>query len=84
MTSLLTKNKGTILHLDPQFNNKISRCWTADKCAPIYPEYDGAWIVNFSVGEVNKAFWARNYPSGGRYRKDPENSVKAVRSVQLF
>ena len=84
LTSLLTKNKGTILHLDAQFNNKISRCWTADKCAPIYPEYDGAWIINFSVGEVNKAFWARNYPSGGRYRKDPENSVKAVRSVQLF
>jgi sulfatase modifying factor 1 len=82
LASLLTKTKGTNLYIDPRFNNKLSRCWTTDKCEPHYPHYDGAFIVNFSAGEVSKSFWRRGKPYYGAYRQNTDNYVKAVRTAQ--
>jgi formylglycine-generating enzyme required for sulfatase activity len=81
LASLLTKEEIGGLHLGEGFSHKLSSCWTVDKCEPNYPQYDGAWIINFSEGEINKAFWSKSNPNSGRYRTNADNYVKAVRTI---
>jgi hypothetical protein len=81
LASLLVKEKTGGLHMEAVFNQTLSSCWTADKCEPNRLYYDGAWIVNFSAGEISKAFWSKRQPGFGWYRTNADNYVKAVRTI---
>ncbi len=81
LASLLARKRESGVYLDPVFNRKQSRCWTADKCeSQSWSWYKGAWLVDFKNGFVDEAYWSGE--RGGSYRKNAENYVKAVRSVR--
>jgi hypothetical protein len=81
LSSLLARKSESGVHLNPVFHRKQSRCWTADKGeSKSWSWYKGAWLVDFKNGQVNEAYWTSE--AGGRYRKNSENYVKAVRSIR--
>jgi|GEM_PF-1734096 len=81
LASLLAKEEIGGLHMEEGFSLELSRCWTADKCEPNRLYYDGAWIINFTAGEISKAFWSKRQPGFGWYRTNAYNHVKAVRTI---
>ena len=81
LASLLARKRQSDVHLNPVFDSKQTRCWTADKGeSKSWSWYKGAWLVDFKNGRVSEAYWDRE--SGGQYRKNANNYVKAVRSVR--
>jgi hypothetical protein len=79
LASLLARKRDSGVHLNPVFDRKQSRCWTADKGeSKSWSWYKGAWLIDFKNGQVNEAYWRGE--KGGSYSKNPENHVKAVRS----
>ena len=83
LASLLTRSTQGGIHLDPVFDDKQIRCWTIDESeSQSWSWYTGAWLVDFQNGEVIKAYWWKGKPSYGSASLNPENYVKAVRSVK--
>lgn len=81
LASLLAPKKNNGTHVNTVFDNRQTMCWTIDRCeSQSWSWYKGAWLIDFENGQVNEAYWTRE--KGGRYRKNPENCVKAVRSVR--
>ncbi|MGD2186420.1 MAG: DUF1566 domain-containing protein [Desulfobacterales bacterium] len=81
LASLLARKRESGVHLNPVFNRKQSRCWTADKAeSQSWSWYKGAWLVDFKNGFVDDAYWSGE--ASGTYRKNAENYVKAVRSAR--
>jgi hypothetical protein len=81
LASLLARKKESGVHLDPVFDHKQSRCWTADKSeSRSWSWYKAAWLIDFKNGGVNEAYWSGE--GSGAYSKNSENYVKAVRSVK--
>ena len=81
LASVLVQNRNNGVHLDPVFDYKQTRCWTIDRCeSQSWSWYNGAWLIDFKNGQVDDAYWTRE--KGGQYRKNPENCVKAVRTVR--
>ncbi len=82
LASLLARRRKNGVHIAPVFDYKQIRCWTIDPCDPNYAYFLGAWLIDFQKGEVSQANWSNLKPGVGGYRKNPENYVKAVRSVK--
>lgn len=85
LMSLLNRHKKNGVYITPELANHQTTCWSADQT-----EYrSGAWIVNFSQGEVREARWRSSQSGGslapgsmGSVHKNTTNYVKAVRSVR--
>ena len=89
LASLLAKKKTSGLHIDPIFENKQKRCWSADLTAvwsgrDLSNYYDSRWIVSFTDGKVTEAVWLLRHslPWRERWVKNERNYVRAVRSVE--
>lgn len=81
LASLLAPKSNNGVHLDPLFDSRQTLCWTIDGCeSQSWSWYNGAWLIDFKNGQVDEAYWTRE--KGGAYPKNPENCVKAVRSVR--
>ena len=85
LMSLLNRYRNNGVYIAPQFSNQQTTCWSADQT-----DYEsGAWIVNFSQGEVREAIWRSSYSGGslapgalGSIHKNTINYIKAVRSLK--
>jgi hypothetical protein len=78
LASLLETRRKDGVHIASVFDNKQTRCWTADKCESQGWSWNkGTLLVDFKNGGVRQADW-----SAWRHEKGPENYVKAVRSVK--
>lgn len=85
LMSLLNRYKNNGVYIAPQFSNQQTTCWSVDQT-----DYEsGAWIVNFSQGEVREARWRSSYSGGslapgslGSVHKNNINHIKAVRSLK--
>jgi hypothetical protein len=85
LASILARSRNKGVHLAPAFDYKQTRCWTVDQQESRYSNrYLSAWIIDFQNGEVSQAIWHRVkvVPYYGTFVKNPENYVKAVRSVK--
>ncbi len=85
LASLLTRRRKSGVHIDPVFDNKQLRCWSADQADITSPYYSGAWIVSFKRGEVTLAMWLSERSAtygAGSGNKNIMNCLKAVRSVK--
>ena len=84
LASILNRRNKDGVHIDSVFDYKQIRCWTVDQISRYSNRYLSAWIIDFQNGEVSQAFWHRVkvVPYYGTYVKNPENYVKAVRSVK--
>jgi len=80
--SLLTRRRKNGVHIAPVFDYKQTRCWTIDPSDPNYQHLVGAWLIDFQNGAMSQAYWWKGRPDIGAYRQNPENYVKAVRSVK--
>jgi hypothetical protein len=81
LASLLVRKKSNGVHINPVFDHKQTLCWTIDRCeSQSWSWYKGAWLIDFKNGAVNEAYWTGQ--SGGRYRKNPQNYIKAVRTIR--
>ena len=84
LATLLEEEKVNKRHYAAIFEDRQTRCWTKDRCEPHYPQYLGALIVNFTTGEISKAYWSRrSFATHGAHRQNPENYIKAVRTVRV-
>jgi DNA-binding IclR family transcriptional regulator len=86
LASLLSRRRKSGVHIDPVFNNKLVRCWSADQADITSPYYSGAWIVSFKLGEVTLAMWLSERSAtygAGSSNKNIMNYLKAVRSLEL-
>jgi hypothetical protein len=83
LASLLARSRNKDVHIAPVFGYKQTRCWTVDQQGA-GGRYLRAWLIDFQNGEVSQATWRRVkvIPDLGTYTKNPENYVKAVRSVK--
>ena len=85
LMSLLNRYRNNGVYIAAQFSNQQTTCWSADQT-----DYEsGAWIVNFSQGEVEEASWRSSYSGGslapgslGSVHKNTINHIKAVRSLK--
>ena len=84
LASLLKRGKINGVHIDPVFDDKQIRCWTADKCRLISDYYIGFWIVNFEQGRVLQASCRKKSMTDNtpNFSINEINYVKAVRSVR--
>jgi len=83
LASLLTRSTQGGLHIDPVFDDKQIRCWTIDESeSQSWAWYTGAWLVDFQNGEVINAYWLKGNANYESAPLNPENYVKAVRSVK--
>ena len=84
LASLLSRKKTNGVHLAPEFDNKNSRCWTADECDTQNYLTLGAWIVNFKHGQIQQGWYKKPSVTANfgitALRKD-HNYVKAVRTI---
>jgi hypothetical protein len=84
LASLIKKAKTKGVHLDPVFDNKQIRCWTADPSDPkSWSWMLGIWIIDFKNGTIITAEFKK--PGSAVYtytERNGINYVKAVRSVK--
>jgi len=83
LASILARRRISGVHMDPVFDDKQVRCWSADRSDVPSQYYSGAWIIIFKQGMVAQATWNSQSDfdiSAGVYNKNTTNYVKAVRS----
>lgn len=91
LASLLARREKRGVHLDPVFDNMQTTCWSADQYDPkdnsrksSRSRLLGRWIVSFKQGQVLRAIFLKNPPTGAMeviYNHNDKNCVKAVRTV---
>jgi hypothetical protein len=85
LASLLKKKNSGNLYIDPIFDKKHSRCWSADEYfTSAGSRYTETLIANFGIGKIKKATWfSKHGPSWQSwYVSMTENYVRAVRTVK--
>ena len=84
LASLLLFVKLNGLHINPVFDSKQIRCWSADSLPSDRTDaYLKDWIVSFSNGYITHASWPRDATVSWQswLGKDSSNYVRAVRSL---
>jgi hypothetical protein len=87
LASLLVFSKINGLHINTLFDSKQNKCWSADSLPSDKTDaFQGGWILNFFLGRITYASWARHatvatQPYYG-IEKNLSNYVRAVRSLK--
>ena len=85
--SLMEREKGNGVHLDPIFDNKQKSCWSADtKRVSALPdsagEYQG-WVVKFAEGMIVRDQWSEDKDMVGFHPQlEAKYYIRAVRPVK--
>jgi hypothetical protein len=85
LASLIEKDKIDGAHIDPVFNNKQVRCWSADGPGTTASSmnFNSAWVVDYKYGKPRRAIWPKRYAGAwmDSYIVLPDNYIRAVRSA---
>ncbi|MGD2184477.1 MAG: DUF1566 domain-containing protein [Desulfobacterales bacterium] len=79
LASLMTRTKENGIYINSIFDNRQTKCWSADSI-PMPGVFYEDWIISFLNGTITDARHRKNYDTW--YGKDEFNYVRAVRSIK--
>jgi len=87
LASLVEREKGNGVHLDPIFDNKQKSCWSADtKRLSATPDFSGeyeGWVVEFAEGMIMRDRWSESkYIIGFYPQMEAKYHIRVVRPAK--